>query len=172
LADLGDLPLPVERRPRLAQLAENGYVGLPCGIMDIDLAALPDALARLDDETTRRRVRHVVTENQRVLDTLSALRDGNVKGIGPFMTASHASMRDDYEITVPEVDTAVEAALAAEAYGARMTGGGFGGCILALVDAERAEPTATAVADAFATEDFAAPKPFVATPGEGARRVR
>ena len=61
----------------------------------------------------RRRVRHVVTENQRVLDTVELLRAGRVREIGPLLTASHASMRDDFEITVPEIDTAVEAALAA-----------------------------------------------------------
>jgi galactokinase len=87
------------------------------------------------------------------------------------MTASHASMRDDFEITVPEVDTAVEAALAAGAYGARMTGGGFGGCVLALVDAPAAPSVSSAVAGAFAAAGFAAPESFVVTPSEGAHRV-
>jgi L-lactate utilization protein LutC len=96
----------------------------------------------------RRRVRHIVTEDQRVQDTVELLRAGRIPEIGPLLTASHASMRDDFEITVPEVDTAVEAALSAGAYGARMTGGGFGGCVLALVDAGAADAVAAAVAEA------------------------
>ncbi|MBX6356079.1 MAG: galactokinase, partial [Micromonosporaceae bacterium] len=133
-----------------------------------DVADLPGALARLDSEVTRRRVRHVVTENQRVLSVVDLLRAGRVREIGPVLTESHASMRDDFEITVPEVDTAVETALAAGAYGARMTGGGFGGCVLALVDADATDRVAGAVADAFAARGFAAPAPFVATPSPGA----
>src|SRR6185437_16157319 len=129
------------------------------------------ALAKLDDEVSRKRVRHVVTENQRVLDTIAVLREGDVRAVGPLMTASHRSMRDDFEITVPEVDTAVEAALAAGAYGARMTGGGFGGCVLALVDRAAAEPVASAVAKAYAERGFRAPTTFTATPGAGARRL-
>jgi galactokinase len=132
---------------------------------------LDDALARLDDEVMRRRVRHVVTENQRVLSVVDLLRDGEIRSIGPLLTASHASMRDDFEITVPEVDTAVEAALAAGAYGARMTGGGFGGCVLALVEASATDAVAAAVADAFGSRGFAAPAPFVATPHPGATRL-
>ncbi len=136
-----------------------------------DVTDLADALSRLPDEVTRRRVRHVVTENQRVLDTVALLHAGRYADIGPLLTASHASMRDDYEITVPEVDTAVEAALAAGAYGARMTGGGFGGCVLALVDTARCEATTAAVAKAFADRGFTAPATFVATPGPGAQRL-
>ncbi|MEV4660924.1 galactokinase [Micromonospora echinofusca] len=244
LVDLGGLDLPAERRPRLAQRAENDYVGAPTGIMDqsavircraghalfldcrdesveqvpFDLDAaglavlvvdsraphrhadgeyaarrgsceraagllgvaalrdvpadgLADALARLDEDETRRRVRHVVTENQRVLDTVALLRAGRVREIGPLLTASHASMRDDFEITVPEIDTAVEAALAAGALGARMTGGGFGGCVLALVDAERADEVAAAVTAAYAERGFAAPGHVTVLPGPGATRL-
>jgi galactokinase len=119
----------------------------------------------------RRRVRHIVTENQRVLDTVALLRSGRVREIGPLMTASHASMRDDFEITVAEVDLAVETALSTGAYGARMTGGGFGGCVLALIDASEADAVAAAVSDAYAARGFTAPDTFVATPGPGARRL-
>ena len=91
------------------------------------------ALAELVDDVTFRRVRHVVTENQRVLDTVRTLREQGPAAIGDLLVASHASMRDDFEISVPELDTAVEAALAAGAVGARMTGGGFGGAAIALV---------------------------------------
>ncbi|MBT8225724.1 MAG: galactokinase [Dactylosporangium sp.] len=139
-------------------------------LRDVGLDDLPRALARLDD-VARRRTRHVVTENQRVLDTVAALRGNDLPGVGRLMTASHASMRDDYEITVPEVDTAVETALAAGARGARMTGGGFGGCVLALVDADRTAAVAAAVAGTFAARGFAAPEAFVATPHGGATRI-
>jgi galactokinase len=135
-----------------------------------DVGDLPAALAALPDDLMRRRVRHIVTENDRVLTTVALLRSEKVSEIGPLLTASHASMRDDYEITVAEVDVAVEAALAAGALGARMTGGGFGGCIIALVDLAGADALARAITAAFATHRFAAPSFFLATPSEGARR--
>ena len=146
-------------------------LGVPA-LRDIPAADLDDVLTTLDDEVMRRRVRHVVTENQRVLDTVGLLRSGRIREIGPLMTASHASMRDDFEITVPEVDVAVEAALTAGAYGARMTGGGFGGCILALIDADAADAVTAAVAGAYERRGFTAPTPFVAVPGPGATRLR
>jgi galactokinase len=244
LVDLGRLDLSRDRWPRLAQRAENEYVGMPCGILDqsavtlcreghalfldcrdsstehipfdlarfrlamlvidsraphrlvageyaarrraceeaaktlglaalrdLDAAALPDALNRLD-EVTGRRVRHVVTENARVIQTARLLRDGAVASIGPFLTESHHSMRDDYEITVPEIDTAFEAALSAGAYGARMTGGGFGGCVLALVDADQVEPVAAAVVKAYGAAGFERPEWFAATATGGVTRER
>jgi galactokinase len=145
-------------------------LGVPA-LRDVSTDDLDDALDRLADEVMRRRVRHVVTENQRVLDTVALLRSGRVREIGPLMTASHASMRDDFEITVEQIDVAVEAALVAGAYGARMTGGGFGGCILALIDADRADAVTAAVEAAFERRGFAAPTPFVAVPSKGATRL-
>ncbi|GAA3929495.1 galactokinase [Amorphoplanes auranticolor] len=145
-------------------------LGVPA-LRDVDPAGLDAALARLGDDVTRRRVRHIVTENQRVLDTVELLRAGRIREIGPLMTASHASMRDDFEITVAQVDVAVEAALAAGAYGARMTGGGFGGCVLALIDADRADETTAAVERAYAEHDFTAPATWPAVPGPGAARL-
>ncbi|MEV0606883.1 galactokinase [Polymorphospora rubra] len=142
-------------------------LGVPA-LRDVPLDGLAAALDRLDDDVVRRRVRHVVTENQRVLETVALLRAGDVTAIGPLMTASHVSMRDDFEITVPEVDTAVAAALSAGAYGARMTGGGFGGCVLALVDADRAETVADAVTAAYVDHGFTPPVWFTAAPGAGA----
>ncbi|MDQ7910008.1 galactokinase [Phytohabitans sp. ZYX-F-186] len=141
-------------------------LGIPA-LRDATLAMVAD----LADPVQQRRARHVVTEDQRVLDTVALLRDGRVREIGPLMTASHASMRDDFEITVPEVDTAVEAALSAGAYGARMTGGGFGGCVLALVDADATNKVTSAVTDAFAACGYTPPEPFVAIPGPGATRL-
>ncbi|TCB99751.1 galactokinase [Micromonospora zingiberis] len=241
LVDLGGLDLPAEDQPRLAQRAENHYVGAPTGIMDqsaaircraghalfldcrteqvehipfdpgaaglavlvIDSNAphrhvdgeyaarrascekaagllgvpalrdvpadeLDDALARLPDDETRRRVRHVVTENQRVCDTVDLLRAGRIRQIGALLTASHVSMRDDFAITVPEVDTAVEAALAAGALGARMTGGGFGGCVLALIEADQSTAIAQTVTTAYATRAYPPPTITTALPSTGA----
>ncbi|GLJ60838.1 galactokinase [Microbacterium barkeri] len=132
-----------------------------------------DDLARAEetlDEVTFRRVRHIVTENQRVLDTVATLRSAGPRAIGDLLVASHASMRDDFEISVPELDTAVEAALAAGAIGARMTGGGFGGAAIALVDADRVDVVAEAARAVFAERGFRAPHTFTVTPSEGARR--
>jgi galactokinase len=136
-----------------------------------DVTDLDAALRSLDDDVLRRRVRHVVTEDQRVLDTVQLLRAGRVAEIGPLLTASHASMRDDFAITVPEVDLAVQAALATGAYGARMTGGGFGGCVLALVDTTAAGSVADAVTAAYAEAGFTAPSTFPALPAPGAHRL-
>jgi galactokinase len=136
-----------------------------------DVSNLDAALAALPDGLSRRRVRHVVTENARVLETVALLRAGQPEAIGPVLTASHASMRDDYEITVAQVDLAVDTALGAGALGARMTGGGFGGCVIALVRTAEATDVADAVAKAFAGHGFTAPVAFVATPGPGASRV-
>src|SRR5690606_8065858 len=121
---------------RAACEAAAASLGIPA-LRDVD--DLDAALARLDDDVTRRRVRHVVTENRRVLSTVDALRAGDWSTVGRLFTASHSSMRDDYEITVPTVDLAVEVALRCGALGARMTGGGFGGCVLALVRATSVE---------------------------------
>ena len=140
-------------------------------LRDVPADGLEQTLRRIDDEVIRRRARHIVTENQRVLDTVEHLRSGRIREIGPLLTSSHASMRHDFEITVPEVDTAVEAALMAGAYGARMTGGGFGGCVLALIDADQATLTTSAVESAYAKKGFAAPTAWVATPGPGATRL-
>jgi galactokinase len=137
-----------------------------------DVTDLEAALAQLRDPLLRRRVRHVVTENERVLRTVAALRDGaDPRSIGALLTASHVSLRDDYEVTVPELDAAVDAALASGAIGARMTGGGFGGCVIALVEAGHADAVAAAVARAFSDRGFRAPAAFVAVPSDGAHRV-
>ena len=135
-----------------------------------DIEDLDGALAALPDEVSRRRVRHVVTENDRVRRMVDLLRAGRPQATGQLLDASHASLRDDYEVTVPELDVAAEAAVAAGALGARMTGGGFGGCVIALVRASEADTVAEAVADAFARRGFTPPVAFVATPAAGVRR--
>ena len=155
-----------ERRASCELGAET--MGVPA-LRDLTVDDLPKAEGLLD-EVTFRRVRHIVTENQRVLDTVKTLREHGPEAIGDLLVASHASMRDDFEISVAELDTAVEASLGAGAVGARMTGGGFGGAAIALVAHDRVELVTDAVTAAFAASGFAAPHIFTVTPSEGARR--
>ncbi len=122
------------------------------------------------DEVTFRRMRHVVTEDQRVLDAVAVLREQGPTAIGDLLLASHASMRDDFEISTPELDAAVEAAMGAGAVGARMTGGGFGGAAIALTPRDRVEAVTDAAASAFAAAGFTAPSVFTVSPSQGARR--
>ncbi len=136
-----------------------------------DVPDLDAALAALPAEVMQRRVRHVVTENARVQTAAGVLQAGRVADLAPLLDASHASMRDDFEITVPTVDLAVDTARRAGALGARMTGGGFGGCIIALVPTGRADAVAAAVADAFSAAGHAAPQHFVGVPSQGAHRL-
>ena len=136
-----------------------------------DVTDLDAALAALPDDVSRRRVRHVVTENARVLAAVDLADADRFADLAPLLDASHASMRDDFEITVPTVDLAVETARTAGALGARMTGGGFGGCIIALVERGRADEVGRAVADAFAAAGHGAPEWFVGLPSPGARRL-
>ena len=135
-----------------------------------DVSDLSDALARLP-ELEGRRVRHVVTENRRVLDTVAALTRGDFVAVGKLLTASHQSMRRDYEITTPAIDMVVDVALANGALGARMTGGGFGGCVLALAPVRQAPEIARGATAAFAAAGLGAPTSFTARPAAGAHRV-
>ncbi len=98
------------------------------------------------DTLSQKRLRHVVTENRRVLDFAEALERGDLAAAGTLLLAGHASLRDDYEISIPEIDLLVELAFNAGAYGARLLGGGFGGSVIALADVDRADEIATAVA--------------------------
>jgi len=135
------------------------------------------ALAVLDDGTPEgevllRRARHIVTENARVLEVVAALRSpDDVRSIGPVLTAGHASLRDDFEISTALLDLSVETAVGAGAYGARMVGGGFGGSAIALVDADRVDTVSEAVVQRFTQASAAEPRTFVAVPSEGARRI-
>jgi galactokinase len=146
-----------------------GLLGVTA-LRDIGVDDLAGALARLPDDELRRYTRHIVTENQRVLDTAVRLRAGHVREIGSLLVESHRSMREDYRITVPELDIAVGIALDHGAWGARMTGGGFGGSIIALLDAGRADEVADAVSLEFSRRRFAPPAWFTARPSAGARR--
>ncbi|ALS56916.1 galactokinase [Rathayibacter toxicus] len=124
------------------------------------------------DEVTYRRVKHVVTENARVLSAVRTLRERGPRAIGELLDAGHASLRDDFEVSIPELDTAVDASRAAGAIGARMTGGGFGGSAIALTPFEKEEQVRAAVLSTFAEKGFATPELFLVTAADGAARVR
>ncbi|MBZ2197674.1 galactokinase [Occultella gossypii] len=144
-------------------------LGVPT-LREIDPTGLSDALAALGDDVSRRRVRHVVTEIARVTEFVALLDTGRVREVGPLMDASHESLRVDYEVTSAELDVAVATARAAGALGARMTGGGFGGSAIALIEAGTAQPVAEAVSAAFADAGFTAPEFLIATPSGPAHR--
>ena len=138
-------------------------------LRDVSIDDLGRARDILDDVTFRR-VRHVVTEDQRVLDTVRLLRSEGPGAIGELLDASHRSLRDDFEVSVPELDLAVETAIENGALGARMTGGGFGGSAIALVPLEGVSRVQVAVDGAFAEHGFGAPETFVVRPSDGAKR--
>ena len=141
----------------------------------LGVPALRDAtLDRVEAELAgdaRRRARHVVTEIERVRRTAGAFGGGDVALLGELFAASHASMRDDFQISCPELDVAVEASLGAGAVAARMTGGGLGGCAVALVPADLLGKVAVGVTKAFESAGFAAPDVFEVQPSDGAARV-
>ena len=233
----------LEDLARLTQLAENEYVGVPCGIMDqsvslmarsgyallldcrdlttrnieFDLAvsdlelliidtqahhALTDggyaerrsacdsALAKLDINSLRDlsldqlessrnlltniefiRARHAVTETKRVIDAVNSLQDRDFISLGRLLNESHKSLRDDYEVSCPELNCAVESALSAGALGARMVGGGFGGSAIALISAAQTNQTISAVEKTFAENNFLAPRFFTSLPSQGAEII-
>jgi len=240
---LAGVRVPVETLARIAQQAENDFVGVPCGLMDqmastaaraghllffdigrdivehipfdpggsglavlvidtrahhsladgeyakrrasceqaaaelgidslreLDNCDLDAALSRLSSDLLRRRVRHIVTENERVRDVVELLHEGRMAEIGQLMTRSHVSLRDDYEVSAVELDIAVDAALSAGALGARMTGGGFGGSTIALIPTDQQQALADAVTAAFDRRGFAAPVIRPVSPADGARR--
>lgn len=156
------------RREACAEAARR--LGLP-SLRDVGPAQLDGAVRSLAGEAVlARRVRHVVTEQARTLEAVRLLREGRLADIGPLLDASHRSLRDEYEVSTPELDAVVEAARAAGAIGARLTGGGFGGCAVALVPA----PSVAAVTNAALKALPGRPAATVleVSPGEGARRDR
>ncbi|MFE3161473.1 galactokinase [Streptomyces sp. NPDC059224] len=140
-------------------------------LRDIAYEDLDAALGRLgDEEEVRRLVRHVVTEDHRVERVVSLLEAGDTRAIGPVLTEGHASLRDDFRISCPELDLVVDTALAGGALGARMTGGGFGGSAIVLTEASDVDTITKAVEEAFAAAGFKVPRTFEAVPSAGARR--
>jgi galactokinase len=116
----------------------------------------------------RRRARHVITENARVMQAVECLSKGDAPGMGTLMNASHASMQDDFEITIEEIDSLAEIAQSeAGCLGARMTGGGFGGCVVALVENQSVEPFTKNVLNEYSKRTNLAPKGYVCQPSRG-----
>jgi galactokinase len=140
------------------------------GLDSLREATLTD-LQKLDGELLRRRARHIVTEIARVRDVAAMLDAGRVADIGPLLDASHHSLSRDYEVSCPELDLACEVARAAGAFGARMTGGGFGGSAIALVPFSRVNDVTTAVREAFRSTGYQDPVVSPAEPSAGASRI-
>ena len=162
------------------ELTESGYGArhIECeeaaralGVRTLRDVPGPESLAGLADPVLRRRARHVITENQRVLETAALLRRGQVNGIGRLLNESHESLRDDFEISWPEADVAVDAAVGAGALGARMMGGGFGGSVIALLP-EDGGAIREAVRGAFRGRGWPDPGFMDAPPSPSARRLR
>ena len=138
-------------------------------LRELSVADLPTAEQKLDDVTFRR-CRHVITENQRVLDAVNALKASDMAGLGKLLLESHASMRDDFEISIEELDTAVEVAMSFGAIGSRMTGGGFGGAAIAIIEESKLGELERQCKKVFADKGFAEPNVFAVNPSQGARR--
>ncbi|WP_099041740.1 galactokinase [Mycobacterium neglectum] len=165
------------------RLADGGYarrrarVERVCAAMDLPtLRDAPDVddildLATVGNPGLRPALRHVLTENRRVNSVVDRLRAGELGGIGPLLSASHRSLRDDFEVSCAELDSAVDAALGAGALGARMMGGGFGGSAIALVDTGRVDTVADAVARAARAADLPAPDMMIVAASAAARRI-
>lgn len=178
-----NVPLALDERTILVtdtrvkhQLTDGGYASrrAQCekAAADLGLSSLRqatlDQVESLGDDVVLRRARHIVTEIARVEPTVTALGAGDWAAIGELFAASHASMRDDFEISVPELDLAVATAVEAGADGARMTGGGFGGSIVSILPASAVEPVSAAIDEAFAEASYGAPGHLIASPSAGA----
>jgi galactokinase len=163
------------------RLSDGGYAtrraACELGASQMGVASLrevsADQLAKakeIMDDVTFRRVRHIVTENDRVLETVEKLRTEGSNSIGALLNASHVSMRDDFEISIDELDTAVDVASRHGAVGARMTGGGFGGAAIALAPIAKVSEITLAVLAEFELLGYAKPDIFAVTADQGARR--
>jgi galactokinase len=115
--------------------------------------------------------RHVVSENARVLDFVAALRAGDLERCGRLMDASHASLRDDFRVSTPELDVLVDALVREGAYGARLTGAGFGGCVVSLVASDTVDHVVERAAARYRSATGLAPTPLVVRAVDGARRI-
>lgn len=155
-----------DRRRGCERAAE--LLGVPA-LRDVSIEDLPGAPEELPSELGPL-VRHVVTENARVLDTVELLRASKLAEVGPLLTQSHTSLRDDYRVSCEELDVAVDTALAAGALGARMMGGGFGGSAIALVADDLRLEVERQVNAVFAERSFTTPRLFIAIPSAGAGR--
>jgi len=154
-----------ERRSRCEAAAR--FFRVPA-LRDVTSEAFQQCALGLD-EVTRRRARHVITEDQRTLQAVAAMRRGEVESLGTLMNESHESLRDDYEVSSDALDAMVDAARAHPAcYGARMTGAGFGGCAVALIRAEDADDFAARTTAAYQEATGNAPAVYVCQATDGA----
>jgi galactokinase len=153
-----------ERRATCARAAER------LGVAQLRDATSED-LARLSGEALHY-ARHVVGENARVLAGVEALRRQDFAAFGALMWASHESLRDDYAVSTPELDAFVTTARQAGALGARLTGAGFGGCAIALIEQSKVRALTDSVTAAFAQQGYQAPAWFTFSPAAGAEVVR
>jgi galactokinase len=141
-------------------------------LRDVDGAGFRSHAGRLD-EVTRRRARHVITENSRVLQAVEAMRQGNAEALGRLLDASHASLRDDFEVSNEALDTmAAIARRQPGCYGARMTGAGFGGCAVALVENDRSPEFAAAVTKEYQRATGLTPEVYLCQAVQGASLAR
>jgi galactokinase len=140
-------------------------------LRDLSSEVLFDAKSKLTDIEFRR-ARHAVSEMQRVLDAVRALELADFSLLGHLINDSHTSLRDDYEVSCPELDLSVETAVSEGALGARMVGGGFGGSAIALVNSEDAKRISIAIENAFAKMNFEAPRFFASLPSQGAQIIQ
>ena len=154
------------RRQACQEAAEKMGVA---SLRDVTLEKL-EASQDLLGDVVYKRARHVVTENERVQKTVELLSSSGPKSIGQLMNESHASMRDDFQISITELDVAVETAISHGAIGARLTGGGFGGAAIALIDSDKVASLTTAVLEKFHDQGFEKPEIFTVTADEGAKR--
>lgn len=164
----GSAPLPGggygERR------AECERAAAELGLDHLAKAGL-DALVRLEDPVLRRRTQHVFTETARVKAALRTLGEADFEQLGTILTASHVSLRDDFEVSCAELDVAVEAAVEGGALGARMTGGGFGGSAIALVPQAKARAVRELVEQRYDALGWKAPEVFAVRAAAGAHRT-
>jgi len=153
------------------RVCNNAAVALGVeSLRDASLEKLAAKRDRLSDEEFHR-ARHVITENSRVVSAVKAMRDDDFEALGELLSESHHSLADDFEVSIPELDVAAEAAVDAGTYGARMTGAGFGGCAIALVPPDLTRQVESAVTAAFRERDFEPPGFLPAKPSAGAHRI-
>lgn len=140
-------------------------------LRDLDISVLEAGRELLSDEEFRR-AHHAVSEMARTLEAVEVLQQENFATLGALITQSHISLRDDYEVSCPELNCAVDVALVHGALGARMVGGGFGGSAIALVSQAQIEEIKGAIADAFTSASFTQPRFFTSLPSAGAQIVK
>lgn len=140
-------------------------------LRDISIEEYMNRMGELDPKSFIRGL-HAVTEMKRVLDAVSALEADDFNRVGELLNESHRSLRDDYMVSCPELDLAVDVSLAQGALGARMVGGGFGGSAIALISASAVDATKSAIAGAFAAAGFTEPRFFASVPSVGAQVIQ